>query len=344
MIYNVTCNTDDNYAQHCCAMLCSLFENNKEYSFYIHILSHSLSVKNTKQIEDLCNRYNQNVKIYDVNESKLEGVKFRENRPLTKAAYYRILLPEILGDNIEKILYLDCDIIILDKVVDIFDIEIENYALAACIDTSPYNSNHRNQLSLSLTDLAFCSGVMLINLEYWRTNNAQEKLLEFSKRDRKPVYLHDQDSLNFVFKNQWFILPPKWNRGVMSFFQIHPREKPYDFEEYDQAPKLIHYASNVAKPWYDVSFPERKYYLKYLYLSGFESVKFDKRSFKQKIVVYEASLIYFLNKYIRPFVPNIIEIVLKDIFDLIIMLGLLVISPSKLKNRILKKRIRKNNL
>ena len=177
MIYNVTCNTDDNYAQHCCAMLCSLFENNKEFSFCIHILSHSLSVKNTKQIEDLCHRYNQNIKIYDVDESKLEGVKFRENRPLTKAAYYRILLPEILDVSIDIILYLDSDIIILDKVVDIYDIIIEKYALAACVDASPYNSHHRNQLGLSMTDLAFCSGIMLINLKYWREHDSTKKLL-----------------------------------------------------------------------------------------------------------------------------------------------------------------------
>ena len=103
--------------------------------------------------------------------------------------------------------------------------DISNYALAACVDSSPYRSNHRNQLGLSLTVLAFCSGVMLLNLEYWRSHNALVKLLKFSKRERVPVYLHDQDSLNFVFKNQWFVLPPKWNRGVMSFFQIHPGEK-----------------------------------------------------------------------------------------------------------------------
>ena len=344
MIYNITCNTDDNYAQHCCAMLCSLFENNKDYTFSIHILSHSLSAKNSKQIESLCSRYNQKLQIYDVDESRLEGVKFREKRPLTKAAYYRILLPEILGENITKILYLDCDIIILNKIVDIYDIDISNYALAACVDSSPYSSNHRNQLGLSLTDLAFCSGVMLLNLEYWRSHNALVKLLEFSKRERVPVYLHDQDSLNFVFKNQWFVLPPKWNRGVMSFFQIHPGEKFFDYLEYDQTPQLIHYASNIAKPWYDVYFPERKYYLKYLYLSGFEGVKFDKRSFKQKIMVYESSLIYFLNKYIRPFVPNFIEIILKDTLDIIIMIGLLMVSPLKLNNKILKKRISKKNL
>lgn len=344
MTYHVTCNTDDNYAQHCCAMLCSLFENNKEYNFHVHILTHELSGINSRQIEELGKRYDNLITFHDVDESKLEGVKFRTNRPLTKAAYYRVLLPEILDNSIEKILYLDCDMIILRDITEIYDVEIDHYALAATIDASPYNSIHRNQLGLSMTGHAFCSGIMMINLKYWREQHAVEKLLEYSKRDRKEVFLHDQDSLNYVFINQWLVLPPKWNRGVMSFFQIHPGEKQYDFEEYDAAPKLIHYASNIAKPWYNVSFPERGYYLKYLKLSGFKEIKFDQRTLKQKIVVYKAAMVYYISKYLRPFIPNFIELILKDIFDLIVMLCLLVISPSKLKKKMLTKRLSKYHL
>ena len=341
MIYHVTCNTDDNYAQHCCAMLCSLFENNKELEFHIHILTHSLTDDNKAQIGALCRRYYSSYTIYEVDESHLDGVKFRKKRPLTKAAYYRVLLPEVLDEDIDTILYLDCDIVVLDDISDIFEIDLKNYALAACIDASPYNTLHRNQLNLSMIDYAFCSGLMLINLKYWREHNAVEKLLEYSKRNRKEVFLHDQDSLNYVFKNQWFVLPPKWNRGVMSFFQIHPGEKLYDFEEYDTAPKLIHYASNIAKPWYDVSFPERCFYLKYLKMSGFSPVYFEKQSFSQKVEVYRASAVYYINKYLRPFIPNFVEIMYKDLYDFLILLFFLLTNQSKFKNRLLKKRLSK---
>ena len=339
--YHVICNTDDNYAQHCCAMLCSLFENNKGNVFHINILTHCLSETNASQINDLVNRYHSSITIHDVDETKLEGVKFRKNRPLTKAAYYRILLPEILDEGIETVLYLDCDIIILDKIVDIYDINIQNYALAACIDACPYNSHHRNQLGLSMTDLAFCSGVMLINLKYWREHEAEKKLLEYSKCEREPVYLHDQDALNYVFRNQWLVLPPKWNRGVLSFFQILPNEKLFDYEEYDITPKLIHYASNIAKPWYKVCFPERSYYIKYLKLSEFKGVKFDKRTFSQRMKVYKASIIYYMGKYVRPWVPNFIELIIKDILDIIIMLFLLVGNPLMFKKKMLLRRMSK---
>ena len=41
---------------------------------------------------------------------------------------------------------------------------------------------------------------MLVNLEYWRKNNIESQLLEFAKRKREPVYLHDQDVLNYVLR------------------------------------------------------------------------------------------------------------------------------------------------
>jgi lipopolysaccharide biosynthesis glycosyltransferase len=153
------------------------------------------------------------------------------------------------------------------------------------------------------------------------------------------VFLHDQDALNFVFKNKWLVLPPKWNRGVMSFFQIQPGEKAFDYSEYDSSPKLIHYASNIAKPWYDVRFPERNFYLKYLKISGYNNIVFTHRSFIQKLVVYKACLKYYLNKFIRPFIPNIIEIITKDIYECFMLVLCLFINKKAFKTRMLRRRI-----
>lgn len=343
MTYNVTCNTDDNYAQHCCAMLCSLFEHNN-CDFHIHILIHNLSIHNIEQLKKLCCKYNNKCSFYDVDESKLEGVKFRKERPLTKAAYYRILLPEILNKNINKVLYLDCDIIILDDIKEIYEINLDNYALAACVDASPYNSLHRKQLGLDIKDNAFCSGIMMINLKYWRDNNSEEKLIEYSKRERKIVFLHDQDSFNYVFKNQWFVLPPKWNRGIMTPFQFYPNAKIFDYKEYLYSPKLIHYASKTAKPWYDVKFPERNHYIKYLKCSGYDSPKFIKRTLKQKISVYKDAMTYYLNRYLRAWVPNSIELIIKDILDLFFLFAYLFFNRKKLKEKLILKRISKYRL
>ena len=100
MVFNITCNTDNNYAQHCCAMLCSLFDNNKEHTLIVHVLTKNLSEINKSAIHKLGKTYSQDIIFYEVDETNLEGVQFRKNRPLTKAAYYIILLHKILPQDI----------------------------------------------------------------------------------------------------------------------------------------------------------------------------------------------------------------------------------------------------
>ena len=150
MEFNVVINIDDNYVQHCMAMLCSLFENNKKHYIHVHVLTAKLSKENTTVLNNLAEKYDNKIHVYKVDESPLEGVQFRKERPLSKAAYYRLLLASILPVNINKILYLDCDMIVLGDVSELFDLEIDNYALAATLDTFPYSSLHRRQLHLSM--------------------------------------------------------------------------------------------------------------------------------------------------------------------------------------------------
>ncbi len=316
MIYHVTCNTDDNYLQHCSAMLCSLFENNMDLNFHIHLLAHSLSQENIIFLNKLCSCYHNELTIYDVDDRKLDGVKFRKNRPLTKAAYYRILLPELLSEEIEKVLYLDCDIIVLGNVKELFDIELNNLALAACQDASPYSNIHRIQLGLDLNSKAFCSGLMVINLAYWRDKGAEDKLIEYAKRERDVVYLHDQDALNYVFKNQWYVLPYKWGVAPLSFAVLDKNQKEFDYIEYAFKPGVIHFAS-PTKPWFDVWTPQRKHYLKYLKLSGFSKIKMTHVDSSLRLRTWMNNLIYILNRYVRPFVPNTLEIIISDLLNLL---------------------------
>lgn len=72
-MYNITCNTDDNYAQHCNAMLCSLFENNKGEEITVHILCKNLSETNRQLIKNLSARYQQRVLFHVVDESILRA-------------------------------------------------------------------------------------------------------------------------------------------------------------------------------------------------------------------------------------------------------------------------------
>lgn len=333
-IYNITCGTDDKYVQHCMAMLCSLFENNKDKLFSVHILTNNLSNSYQNELTQLALRYNNRIKFYMVDETPLDGVQFRTNRPLTKAAYYRLLLPSILPD-IHTILYLDCDMIVLGDVDELFDIDLTGYALAACNDSMPYNNIHRRQLNLPVGTRTFCSGIMYINLDYWREHDSQNKCLNFAKRERKPVFLHDQDVFNYVFRDQWFLLPPKWNVSPHMKNWIQDVYRPFDYVEMFQSPCVYHYFDSL-KPWQEQPCLKKSLYREYLVLSGFSSPRFESKTLKDKIHACNKILYIKYCQIVRPYMPKFIRIIIDDIkciFELVKLLINSIINPNRNKSK-----------
>ena len=158
-IYHVGCSTDDNYIHHASVMICSLLENNRDNDIIIHLLYGSLSSDNQKFLADLASRYEAQICFHKVDESLLEGVKFRTVRPLSMAAYYRLLLSSILS-GVDKVLYLDVDTAVVGNISQLFALDMEQYALAAVKDVVPCFDDHRASLSIPYDADYFCSAVM----------------------------------------------------------------------------------------------------------------------------------------------------------------------------------------
>lgn len=300
MKYNIVINTDDKYLQHAMAMLCSLYENNKMHEITVHVLCKELSDKSQAYIKDLTKHYGNDVFFYNVNEEILEGVQFRKKRPLSMAAYYRLLLSSILPENLDKVLYLDCDMIVMRDIQEIFNIEIDGFALAATLDIFPCSEQHRLQLHMEVGERTFCSGVMLVNLKYWREHNVEPGLLEYAKRHRDIVYFHDQDVLNYYFKKKWFLLPPKWNHTAVILRAAHnPLYKKYDLVSFVKEPMIYHYASVGIKPWYNAPVPLKSLYIYFLKKSQFPEIVFDKKPLGTYLKLSFLTLRYNVKKLLQ---------------------------------------------
>lgn len=312
MIFNVTCSTDDNYIQHCLAMLCSLYENNKNSKIHVHLLHHGLSDASVKFVEQLTGRYSNEVTFYSIDNDILKNVNRRTNSPVSIATYYRVLLPSLLDNAIEHVLYLDCDIIILRDISSLFELELKDMGIAAIQDCSPFDNRHREIMGMEFGDHAFCAGIMVINLNYWREHNCQQKLLDYSNKKQTYVYLEDQDALNNVFYRHWFKLPNQYGKTPLSFVMIEKDQLISDEYEYAFNPYIIHYSAHI-KPWLDVWFPERKFYWKYVKLSGYTHPVITHVPVKLKFKIYRTVFRFLISKYIRPFIPNILETLLYDV-------------------------------
>ncbi len=209
-------------------------------------------------------------------------------RHITKTAYYRLFLGSILS-KYEKILYLDCDLIILQDLSELYNTELGNNACAAVIDygvsqIDAFRTDHEEVKRylkdvLGITDVKtyFNSGVMLLNLKKIRDENIEKKLMEAAKRNNK--YWHDQNVLNSVFKNNCVLLDYRWN-----YLWSAPGNKDYgktDYNErqkYDLArknPMIIHYATST-KPFTNNTWEWGKQFWDYALKTPFKDELFDK--------------------------------------------------------------------
>lgn len=328
MTFNITCSTDENYVQHCMAMLCSLFENNKNHHIRIHLLHHELPKDSQTIIRELCEKYNNDIIFYNIDLSNFNNVTIK-HADLSIATFFRILLPDLLDSSVETVLHLDCDVIVLKDISSLFEIDLTNFGVAAIKDSTPLNDNHRRVMGLQLDDRAFCAGVLLINLVFWRQHNSQKSMFEYANKESSNLYMEDQDVLNHEFRRKWFQLPYKYGFSPMAIANLDKNQKWADIAEYAFEPIIIHYATHV-KPWLDIRIPDDKYYWKYVKLSGFPNPRETRVSDVNRRRIKKTKLRYYINFYIRPFVPNLLEILIIDLFDFVKLIVMLCM-PNKFK-------------
>jgi lipopolysaccharide biosynthesis glycosyltransferase len=338
MEFNVTCVSDENYIQHLIVMLCSLYENNKEHTIHTHLIHEGLSQASLNKVTEISERYNNTASFYNVDSEKIKNIELTENSPFSIATYYRILLPSMLSESINKVLYLDDDIIVFGDVSSLFDLPLDEYGVAAVQDITPENDRHRRLMGLQVGEKGFCAGVLLINLKYWREHNIQKQLIEYASKNQGKLILEDQDTLNYVLRYKWFKLPSKYNKTPLVLCSFGGQTFQDCYENAYQ-PVIMHYASYI-KPWLNAWFPERKYYWKYARLSGFENLKVTHVSIAVKIRLYKTVARFYINTYVRPFIPDILEIVILDVFRFIQLL-LIPFSPSRFRTFRLKSWLRK---
>jgi len=342
MIIDITCSSDDNYVQHCMAMLCSVYHNNKTHEVYTHLLHNGLSSDSISLFKSLNERYNNTIQFYCIDDAAVKDAKLKKDSPVTIATYYRLLLPDLLSESIDRILYLDCDVIVRKDISELFtDIDMSGYGVAAVKDSLPWNTKHRFVMGLSLNEASFCAGVMLINLQYWRDHDCKQQLMDFSTKESDEVFFADQDALNFVFRKHWYQLPYQYGHSPLSVAILDSGQRWSDYLANAYDPSIIHYAAHV-KPWFSVKFPESDLYWYYLNLSGYPNPRVIQTSKEVIRSIKKIKLRYYISKYIRPLTPQLVEIIIDDLTG-VVQLILSISSKTKMKSFILKQWLRKNN-
>ena len=190
----------------------------------MHILhDNTLTQDNRDKFIYLAGQYNQRVKFYNVEELYAEKIlEFNrlipsiKNLPFTIGAMYRLLAPEIFFDDIEKIIYLDSDIIVNLDIKEIWKIELDDKIFATVPEMFNGVITEKNLLlcrkGYVKKEDYFNTGVLLMNLKILREkNNILVEGIKFVSENPRFAANLDQDILNYCFATQTLHLPMKFN-------------------------------------------------------------------------------------------------------------------------------------
>ncbi len=161
----------------------------------------------------------------------------------SKYTWYRIFLPEVLPQDVNKVLYLDCDVCVCGSLDELFALDMKDRSIAAAIDPESYSDDVFSRLNIEQSKGYVCAGVLLMNLSFWRKHQTAMSVLRYGKENAARIHFPDQDAINVVCVNSKIILTPKYS-PFLRIAKYYPED---EWREYFEHPVIIHYAG--CAPW-----------------------------------------------------------------------------------------------
>lgn len=288
---NVALCTDEKYSQYSLVTIVSLFENNRDHEIVVTIITDGLSKKSRSKFFKLAAYYSQTINVVEIDVDIIRNLKTIEGYfPISM--YYRYFLPQILSEQ-NRVLYLDCDIMVRADLSEFYDSDLENVAGMVIVDQNCDSVAINNRLGLNGD--YFNSGVILMNLNYWRKNDIFNKLVNFAANNSSILVYPDQDALNVVLDGKVKYADYRYNMQELWLDESMKNEihlykwKFPELEESKKNPAIVHFCT-IRKPWFKECInPFLEEYLSYARLLPFVN-------FKPK---YRAPFIYRLYYSIR---------------------------------------------
>ena len=251
---NICFATDDNYVKPTAIAIMTVLLTNKDEEISIYILAQSLLEHNKNILRNVVQKYSPKSKIEfcfltdDIVSQFSSTIK--ESDHVSIATYFRLYIPSLIPKDIDRILYLDGDIICTGSLSSLYETNLEGFSMAAVTDERTCDTENFERLNYPLENGYAAAGVLLINVNWWLKNNVQQKTLEFIHNNKKICLWHDQDALNKILNGTVKFCHIKYN----VYEHLYENENNYpalfnkEIKEAVENPVIIHFCSG-RKPW-----------------------------------------------------------------------------------------------
>ncbi len=237
MIFDIAYTISNEYT-HCLAVsMGSILKNScadEQFNFYI--LNSDITEENKRKINKL-----KIIKDFNIEYIQMNNEDFKEmSEGVNIVSNYRLKIAT-LKSNLNKILFLDADIIVLTSLKSLYNTDLGNNYIAAVVDPGvklqyEYTINDKEKFP----NRRFNTGVMLANLTKWRDDKIEEKIMEGMRWYSKKYFAWpDQNVMNMVFKDHIIELSPQYNVCPILAQQGWYQEEGV-WEKASLEPKIVH--------------------------------------------------------------------------------------------------------
>lgn len=228
---------DRNYLSPFYALAHSIQVNHSPGEVILHCIATGITTPEKNNILDFFHPALE-IRFYNIDPAQLADLVL--NAKWSTAVYYRLLFPELVGVEIGKLLYLDCDTLCVGNLRPLYELDFSE-PVAAASDTYV-----RTQPLLGITEPGayFNSGVMVMNLPVWSENKISELTLKYLRDYPERILFVDQCGLNAVLANRWKLLPEQAN---LMFSSIPQARSTAYYQDLLKDVVILHYT--LQRPW-----------------------------------------------------------------------------------------------
>jgi lipopolysaccharide biosynthesis glycosyltransferase len=253
---------DNHYLVLLAALIKSIEINHKsDEKIVIYIVEDKVKVKNKAKLENSIDQKMITIEWINMEEVIPENTTLpldRSSYPLN--IYMRLFIPSFLPEHVDKVLYLDVDMLALADVSELWKTDLGGNIVGAVVDPIGTIGNkwggigNYEALGLSPEAKYFNTGMLLMDISRWNENNITEQVLNCVKTNKEFANFPDQYGLNIVLYQKWKELDPLWNcfssLDIEKPFIIHFNHRKPIYRSYDknkQYQSLFFHYLNLTK-------------------------------------------------------------------------------------------------
>lgn len=208
---------DEHYLPQLHVLLTSLRLNDPQEHMDLYLLQSAISREGLAAVERQCAAFGYGFFPVEVEDALFQNAPVTRQYP--KEMYYRLLAPQLLPRQLERVLYLDPDILIINPIRPLWETDLRGNLFGAAAHTGKTElANSVNQLRLGTQRDYYNSGMLLMDLDAGRREIHPRELFAYVEKHRKELILPDQDLLNGLFS--WRILELEdvlWNYDARNY-------------------------------------------------------------------------------------------------------------------------------